>query len=98
VLLKRELRSQSNDLAAVKLTYSIYGRDDPPADPERLFTLSEPSRLSGASTICTQNSLDGGRATSVQMGMIRSIDEIRNLMSIEAVAYVHADSAPTDHV
>ena len=62
VLLKRELRSQSNGLAAVKLTYSMYGRDDQPLDDEDLYTLPEPSGLSGASTICTQNFLAGGRA------------------------------------
>jgi hypothetical protein len=94
VLLKRELRPQSNNLAAVKLTYSMYGRDDPLADPERLFTLSESSRLSGASTICTQNSLGGDRATFVQMGTTRSIDEIGDLKAIGGVVYGSTDPAP----
>jgi hypothetical protein len=95
VLLKRELRPQSNNLAAVKLTYSMYGRDDPLADPERLFTLSEASRLSGASTICTQNSLGGNRATSVQMGTTRSIDEIGDLKAMGGAVYGSTDPAPT---
>jgi hypothetical protein len=82
-------------MAAVKLTYSMYGRDDPLADPERLFTLSESSRLSGASTICTQNSLGGDRATFVQMGTTRSIDEIGDLKAIGGVVYGSTDPAPT---
>jgi hypothetical protein len=79
-------------MAAVKLTYSMYGRDDPLADPERLFTLSESSRLSGASTICTQNSLGGDRATSVQMGTTRSIDEIGDLKAIGGVGQTNPTS------
>lgn len=97
VLLRRELRSRSEGMVALRLSYSMYREDDPPTDPERLFPLSEPSGLSGASTIRTESSLGEARATSVQTGTTQSMNDIRNLMDVNGVVYGSTNPAPPDY-